>query len=140
MNATNIAFLSKVLFAKFTENLLQRKMVKLAENLLQQKMVKLAEKLLQQKMVKFCAAVKNGQVCRKFAGAKKGQVSRKFTAAKIGQVSRKFAAAKLFVANSFRFSLVVRAIENDDDNRKENFSIPPMTRVMDPNFPNAEIK
>ena len=82
----------------------------------------------------------NGQIGRKFAAAKNGQVSRKVTAAKIGQVSRKFAAAKLFVANSFRFSLLLRAIENDDDNRKENFSIPPMTRVMDPNSPPAEIK
>ena len=89
-------------------------------------MVKLAENLLQ----------KNGQVSRKFTEAKNGQVSRKFTAAKIGQVSRKFAAAKLFVANSFRFSLV----ENDDDNRKENFSVPPLTRVMDPNSPTVEIK
>ena len=60
-----------------------------------------------------------------FAEAKNGQVSRKFAASKIGrQVSRKFAAAKLFVTNTFCFSLVVRAIE--DDYRKENFSIPPI--------------
>ena len=73
------------------------------------------------------AAAKNGQVSRKHFVTKNGQVSRKFAAAKIGQVSRKFAAAKLFVANSFRFSLVVRAIENDDHFRKEIFSIPTMT-------------
>ena len=81
---------------------------------------------------KFSAA-ENGQVSRKFAAAKKGKVSRKFVAAKIGQVSRQFAAAKSFVANSFLFKLVVRAIEYDDDYRKENFSIPHMTRVMDSN-------
>ena len=80
---------------------------------------------------KFVAA-KNDPVSRKFAAAKNGQVSRKFAAAKIGKVSRK-AAAKLFFVNSFRFSLVVMAIENDDDDRKENFSIPPMNLVMDPN-------
>ena len=60
-------------------------------------------------------AAKNGQVSRTFAAAKNGQVSRKIPAARNGQVSR--AAAKLFVANSFHFSLVVRAIENDDDYR-----------------------
>ena len=82
------------------------------------------------------AAAENGQVSRKFAAAKNGKVSRKFVAAKIGQVSRQFAAAKSFVANSYRFKLVVRAIEYDDDyrkERKENFSIPHMTRLMDPN-------
>ena len=84
--------------------------------------------------------MKNCQVSRKFAAAKIDQVSRKFAAAKVGQVSRKFAAAKLFAANSFCFSLLVRAIENDDDYRKENFSIPPMTRVMDPKSPSAEKK
>ena len=83
-------------------------------------------------------AAKNGQVSRKFAAAKYDQVRRKFAAAKIGQASRKFSAAKLFVDNSFRFSLVVSAIENDDDYRKKNFSIPPMTRVMDPKSPPAE--
>ena len=57
---------------------------------------------------------------------------------KIGQVSRKFAAAKLFVANSFRFSLVVRAIENDVDYLKKNLSILPMPRAMDPNSMPAE--
>ena len=56
------------------------------------------------------AAAKNGQVSRKFAAAKNGKVCRKFAAAKIGQISRKFAAAKLFVADSFCFSLTVRAI------------------------------
>ena len=80
------------------------------------------------------AAARNGQVSRKLLQRKNGLVSRKFAAAKIGQVSRKIAAAKLFVTNSFRFSLLVRAIENDDDYRKENFSIPPITRVIDPNF------
>ena len=84
------------------------------------------------------AAAKNGQVSRKFAAAKNGQVSRKFDAVKIGQVSRKFAAAKMFVANSFRFSPVVRTIENDVDYVKENLSIPPMPRVMDPNSLPAE--
>ena len=59
---------------------------------------------------------------------------------RIGQVSRQFSAAKLFVANSFRFSVVVRAKENDDDYRKENFSIPPMPQVMDPNFLPAKKK
>ena len=75
---------------------------------------------------------------RKLAAAKNGQVSRKFDAVKIGQVCRKYAPAKLFVANSFCFSLVVRAIGNDDDYRKENFSIPPLPRVMDPKSLPAE--
>ena len=79
------------------------------------------------------AAAENGQVSRKFAAAKNGKVSRKFVAAKIGQVSRQFAAAKSFVDSSFRFKLVLRTIEYDADYRKENFSIPHMTRVMNPN-------
>ena len=32
----------------------------------------------------------------------------------------------------------MRAIENDDDYRKQNFAIPPMPRVMDPNSLPAE--
>ena len=106
MNAANITFLSNIWLESFVH-----------------------------KVSRKFAAAKNGQVSRKFAAAKNGKVSRKFGAAKIGQVSRQFAAAKSFVANSFRFKLVVRAtcIEYDDDYRKENFSIPHMTRVMDPN-------
>ena len=75
-------------------------------------LVKLAENLLQRKTVKLAENLLKP----------------------IGQFSRKFAAAKLFVANSFRFSLVVRAKENDSDYRKENISIPP-----GPKFP-ASIK
>ena len=90
--------------------------------------------MLQQKTVELAGicCCKNGQVRRKFAAAKNGLISRKFAAATIGQVSSKFAAAKLFVVIRFCFSLVVKAIENDDDYRKENVSIPPMPQVMDP--------
>ena len=35
-----------------------------------------------------------------------------------------------FVKNFFRFSLVVIAIENDDEGRKQNFSISSMGGVM----------
>ena len=88
--------------------------------MLQRKTAELAKKLLQQKW-----SIKQ---------AKNGQVSRKFDLAKIGQVSRKFAAANLFVADSFRFSLIMRSIENDDDYRKEIFLSHLCSRVMDPNF------
>ena len=37
---------------------------------------------------------------------------------------------KLFVKDFFRFSLAVIAIENDDEGRKQNFSISPMGGVM----------
>ena len=40
----------------------------------------------------------------------------------------------------FCFSQVVRAIENDANYRKENFSISPMPRVMDPKSLPAEKK
>ena len=37
---------------------------------------------------------------------------------------------KFFVKDFFRFSLAVIAIENDDEGRKQNFSITPMGGVM----------
>ena len=37
---------------------------------------------------------------------------------------------KNFVKDFFRFSLAVIAIENDDEGRKQNFSISPMGGVM----------
>ena len=37
---------------------------------------------------------------------------------------------KIFVKDFFRFSLAVIAIENDDEGRKQNFSISPMGGVM----------
>ena len=37
---------------------------------------------------------------------------------------------KTFVKDFFRFSLAVIAIENDDEGRKQNFSISPMGGVM----------
>ena len=37
---------------------------------------------------------------------------------------------KNFVKDFFRFRLAVIAIENDDEGRKQNFSIPPMGGVM----------
>ena len=37
---------------------------------------------------------------------------------------------KKFVKDFFRFSLAVIAIENDDEGRKQNFSISPMGGVM----------
>ena len=37
---------------------------------------------------------------------------------------------KFFVKDFFRFSLAVIAIDNDDEGRKQNFSISPMGGVM----------
>ena len=37
---------------------------------------------------------------------------------------------KNFVKDFFRFSLAIIAIENDDEGRKQNFSISPMGAVM----------
>ena len=57
---------------------------------------------------------------------KNSQVSSKLAAAKTVKLEN-FAAAIFFVADYFRFSRVVRAINNDDECRKQNFFIPPMT-------------
>ena len=74
--------------------------------------MKLAENLLQQKKVK---------------------VAENFLQRKSVKLAGNFLQQNCLSPDSFRFSLVVWAIDNDDYYRKENFSIPPMTRVMDPN-------
>ena len=58
---------------------------------------------------------------------KKCQFSSKLAAAKTVKLEENLLQRFLFVADYFHFGPVVRAINNDDECRKQNFSIPPMT-------------